>query len=254
MTLLEKATPDKGESGLIMTLFGAPGTGKTSTALTFPSPFMIRTAGEAIPRDAKNSAVSLGLTETPDFLWEQMKALCQDQHDFKSLIVDSSTGLEGMFIRDVIEEDFKMKGGSKRRPINLCLGGYGAGRAAVAAHHARLRKGAEYLRTQRGMHIIFIGHADIERIDPPDSESYSKYSLRLHKESMKPYVDDVDVVGFLRQATILRGEDDERKKAVTSGEIVLTTTLHPAFTSKNRLGIREDIKVVQGENPLAAYL
>lgn len=248
MSILQNATSDGGEQALIVTLFGTPGTGKTSTALTFPKPYMIRTQGEAVPRDAPNKAASMGLTDTPAKLWEQLTALCKDEHDFKTLIVDSATGMEGMFIKDVLDSDPKARG------IAQALGGWGAGRAAVAAQHAKLRKGAEYLRSVRGMHVVFIGHADIERIDPPDSEPYSKYSLRLHKDSMKSYVDDVDVVGFLRQATILRGEEDERKKAITTGDIILTTTLHPAWVSKNRLGIRDDIIVQMGVNPLQEYL
>lgn len=248
MSILKNATNDGGEQALIVTLFGTPGTGKTSTALTFPDPYIFRTQGEAVPRDAVQKGKSLGIIDAPVKLWEQLTALCKDEHSYKTLIIDSVTGLEGMFIKDVLDNDTKARG------INTALGGYGAGRAAVAAQHAKLRKGAEYLRSVRGMHIVFIGHADIERIDPPDSESYSKYSLRLHRESMKSYVDDVDVVGFLRQATILRGEEDERKKAITTGDIILTTTLHPAFVSKNRLGIKDDIVVQMGVNPLQDYI
>ena len=121
------------------------------------------------------------------------------------------------------------------------------------AQHARVRKAAEALRKRRGMHVVFVAHADIVRVDPPDSDGYSLYSLRLDNKSMAPYVDSVDVVGFVKQVMVLLG-DDEAKKAHTTGERTLTTYMTPASVAKNRLGITEDIEFIQGENPLAPYL
>lgn len=247
MSILSKATKDRTE-GLVITLVGTPGTGKTSTAATFPEPFLIRTQGEDVPRDIPNMPDSIGVTDSTESLWSQLTALLQDEHTYKTLIIDSVTGLESLFIQDVLKSDPKARG------INQALGGYGAGPAAVAAQHMRVRKAVELLRTKRGMNTVFVAHADIARIDPPDSEGFNQYTLRLANKSMAPYTDSVDVVGFLRQATILRGDEGETKKAIGTGEIILTSYLNPAFISKNRLGLKDDITVVQGENPLAAYL
>lgn len=246
MSLLDTAASD--EAGpLVCTIVGAAGTGKTSLASTFPKPFMIRTQGERVPDDSPFKPKSLGVTDTAERLWEQMKALIHDQHDFQTAVFDTVTGFEGMFIQAVLESDPKAKG------INQALGGYGAGPAAVAAMHMRVRKGAEILRNKRGMNVVFLAHADISRVDPPDAEGYSQYSLRMSNKSISSYVDQVDLVGFLKQATILVGEDGS-KKAKTTGDISLVTYLTPAFVSKNRLGIRDDLDVKHGENPLAGYL
>lgn len=247
MSLLESAKKVRSE-GLVITLVGAPGTGKTSTAATFPSPFMIRTQGEDVPHDTVNVPDSIGVTDSVKSLWEQLTALLQDEHEYQTLIIDSITGLETLFIQDVLAHDPKSKG------INQALGGWGAGASAVAAQHMRVRKAVEMLRTRRGMNTVFLAHADITRIDPPDSEGYNQYTLRLANKSVAPYVDSVDLVGYLKQATILKGDDDERKRAITTGEIVMTSYLNPAYISKNRLGIKSDITVVQGENPLADYI
>jgi len=247
MSILKKASKER-TNGLIVTLVGSPGTGKTSTAATFPDPFLIRTQGEDVPRDIPTVPDSLGVTDSVEDLWEQLKALLQDEHEYKTLIIDSITGLEQMFIQDILSKDPKAKG------INQALGGYGAGPNAVAANHMRVRKAIELLRERRNMNTVFVAHADIGRIDPPDSEGFNQYTLRLANKSMAPYTDSVDLVGFLRQATILRGEEGESKKAVSTGEIILTTYLNPAFVSKNRLGIKEDILVEQGKNPLENYI
>ena len=244
MSLLDDAVSE--EAGpLICTIVGAAGTGKSS--IPWPKAFMIRTQGERVPDDAPCKPKSLGVTETSDQLWNQLKALLHDQHDFQTLIVDTVTGLESLFTQEVIASDPKARG------LNQALGGYGAGPAAVAAMHMRVRKAAEMLKTKRGMNVVFLAHADISRVDPPDTEGYSQFSLRMSNKSITSYVDQVDLVGFLKQATILTGEEGA-KRAKTTGDISLVCYLTPAFVSKNRLGIKDDLEVKHGENPLAPWL
>lgn len=235
---------------IIATIVGTAGSGKTSLACTFPGPVvMIRTQGEAVPRDlpkAQQPDTFPELTGT-SALWGVFEALRDEDHAYKTLVIDSVTGLEQLFVAEILEQDGKAKG------INQAFGGYGAGPAAVMALHARVRKWAEILRKKKGMYIIFLAHADITRIDPPDSDGYSMHTLRLPAKSMAPYVDNVDLVGFLKQAMILRGEEGS-KKAITTGDRVLVTYMTPATVAKNRLGITEDIDVVKGENPLAPWV
>jgi hypothetical protein len=80
-----------------------------------------------------------------------------------------------------------------------------------------------------------------------------RYTLRLHEKSMPAYVDDVDVVGFLKLETFTTGEGD-RKKAISDGTRVLITYATAANVSKNRFGIAEPINVVQGKNPLIDFI
>lgn len=245
MSILEQASAPK-HKPIIATIVGGPGTGKTSLAATFPKPIILRTQGEDIPRDCPGAPLSIQI-ENSDVLWETLKALLREEHDYQTVVIDSVTGLEQMFIANILEKDKNARG------INQALGGYGAGPNAVSAMHGRVRNSAEYLRARRGVNVLFLAHADIMRIDPPDSDGYSQYTLRLSNKSIAHYVDSVDLVGHLKQRTILRGEDDA-KKAITTGERVLTTYLTPASVSKNRLGITDDIEVEHGVNPLAEFL
>ena len=248
MSLLSGAKKPEKEP-FIGTIVGTPGSGKTSLAAAFPAPFMIRTTGEAIPEDLPKNMVPDTLDEVQKVadLWAQLMALLDEEHDYKTLIIDSVTGLDALFAADIIASDPKARG------LGSALGGYGAGYDALAANHARVRRAAEAIRKRRGMNVVFLAHADITTIDPPDQEAYSLWSLRLHKKSLAPYVDSVSLVGFVRQATILLGEDGS-KKAKTTGERVLTAHMTPSSQAKNRLGITEDIEFIQGENPLAPYL
>lgn len=249
MSILTEAKPPA-RKPLIITLYGPPGAGKTTTALAITQglkPFLIRTVGEGLPRDvpAEQMPVELGETSTPDMLWDQLQALANDDHPHRAVIIDTVGGLETMFVQALLDKE-------PGRNMNQVAGGYGAGRNVVAADHMRVRKIAERIR-ERGIYVIFLAHSDIARIEPPDSDAYTSYQLRLHVKSQSPYVDAVDLVGFVKQATVLRGEEGA-KKAISSGERVLVAQMTPSATTKNRLGITEDIDIVQGVNPLAEYM
>jgi len=81
-----------------------------------------------------------------------------------------------------------------------------------------------------------------------------RYSLRLAEKSLPPYVDDVDVVGFLKLVTYTKGDEGERKKAISTGDRQLIVHASAANISKNRYGITEPLDFVAGENPLAAVI
>ena len=70
---------------------------------------------------------------------------------------------------------------------------------------------------------------------------------------MQPYIDNVDLVGFMRLETYLKG-DGEMKKAFSTGDRQLVCHAMAANVSKNRFGITEPLEVKVGENPLTAYL
>ena len=70
---------------------------------------------------------------------------------------------------------------------------------------------------------------------------------------MAPYIDDVDIVGFLKLETFTTG-DGERKKAISDGSRLLVTYATAANISKNRYNITEDLPVEIGKNPLSEFV
>jgi hypothetical protein len=236
------------DRAVMVTICGDSGTGKTSLAATFPNPIFIRAEDglQAIPLAERPDAFPL-INKASD-LWEQLMALATEDHDYKTVVIDSVTALERLFIADILASDPKAKS------INQALGGYGAGVAAVAAMHQRVRKAAGVLNERKEMHVVFVAHADVETMRLPDSDDYMRYSLRLPPKSLPPYVDDVDVVGFLRLQTATLGEEGERKKAISTGQRELVTYATAANVSKNRFDIEQPLSVAKGENPLVEYV
>jgi AAA domain len=233
---------------VLVTICGDAGMGKTSLAAAFPKPIFIRSEDgmQSIPESQRPSAFPV--IANAKTLWEQLTAVIHEPHDFQTLVIDSVTALERMFIADVMEQDPKAKS------INQALGGYGAGTAAVAAMHQRVRKAAGLANAKRGMHVVFVAHADVETMKLPDVDDYMRYSLRLPAKSQPPYVDDVDVVGFVRLEMFTKGDDGDRKRAISTGDRELIVHATASNVSKNRYGLTDPLPFKAGENPLAAVI
>jgi hypothetical protein len=248
MSLLETISKPT-DRPVICTITGDSGMGKTSLASTFPKPIFIRAEDglQSVPSEIRPDAFPV--IKKVDQLWEQLTALMHEKHEYKTLVIDSITALERLFIQYVIDSDPK-----NPKSINTALGGYGAGLSAVASMHQRVRKAAGLL-ADKGMNIVFIAHADTETIELPDTDPYTRYQLRLGKKSVAPYVDDVDLVGFLKLETFTTtSEGSNKSKAMSDGTRLLVTYATAANVSKNRYGIEEDLVVAKNSNPLIQYI
>jgi len=247
MGFLDKVEKPK-DGPVAITILADAGLGKTTLASTFPNPIFIRAENglSAIPEEHRPFAMDV--LQSTDDLWAQLGELITEDHPFKTLVIDSVTKLETMFGQSVLASD-----SNKPKSLNQAMGGYGAGYAAVAKMHQDVRAAAEELIRNKGMHIVFIAHADLETVDLPDFDPYSRYSLRLNKRSASPYVDDVDVVAFIRQKVFVHGDGD-LKKATSSGARELVCYATASNISKNRFGITEALPFEPGENPLYNFI
>jgi len=244
MSLMETVSTPQ-DRPVMVTICGDSGLGKTSLAATFPKPIFIRAEDGMQSIPAAHRPDAFPVVHDVDGLWAQLKAVIHEPHEYKTLVVDSVTALERLFGEDVLRKDGKAKS------LNQANGGYGAGFAAVGTMHRRVLKAAQLCVEKREMHVVFVAHADTETMKSPDVDDYMRYSLRLNqKYSIAPYVDDVDIVGFLRLETFLRGEDGDRKKAISSGDRELITHATATAVSKNRFGITDPLPVTAGINPL----
>src|SRR5699024_7627506 len=158
------------------------------------------------------------------------------------------TALEPLFILHGMEREPK-----NTRSINQSLGGYGAGLAPVAPMNQRVRKASGTLSARKHMHEVFEAHASTHPVVLPDQDTYRHHRLCLGKRSVAPYVDDSDVVGFLKLQTFTTG-DGERKKAMSDGTRLLVCYATASNVSKNRYGIEDDIVFEPNKNPFAGIL
>lgn len=234
------------DRAVFVTLVGEAGLGKTSLAATFPKPIFIRSEDGLQSIAEADRPDAFPVIQYGEQLWEQLNGLIKDDHDYKTVVIDSVTALERIFIKDVVDSDLK-----KPASINQALGGYGAGLSAVAAMHQRVRKACGALNERKNMNVVFIAHADLEMVELPDADAFNRYSLRLGKKSVAPYTDDVDVVGHIKLQTFVKGDS---KKAISDGSRLLVCHAQASCVSKNRYGIEEELTIEKGKNPLTNYI
>jgi len=234
-----------------VTIFGDAGNGKTSLAATFPKPVFIRAEDglKAVPSATRPDAFPL--LKTAQDLWDQITALIKEDHKYETLVIDSVSKLDVLFTEEIMKTDGKNN-------LAQCAGGYGAGFQVLFGMHQRLRKACQVLQDKKGMNIVFIAHADVDKIEPPDMAGYSKYVMKITSNNKvncaDPYINDVDLVGFVRLQTFAKGDAGEVKKAVSTGARELVCFATASNVSKNRFGITEALPVELGVNPLAGLV
>jgi phage nucleotide-binding protein len=245
---LKSLSKPEGQRPVIMTLFGEGGMGKTTLAAMMPKPVFIRTE-DGTASLAGNDSVSLFpvATKVSD-VFEAIEALASQPHDYKTLVLDSITQLATMIEAEIVAADPKAKS------INQAGGGYGSGYNTASDMHRRVREWAGALAYEKGMNVVFIGHADTETIELPDFDAYARYTIRMHKKSIPHYTDNVDLVGLIRLKTYLTGTGDKKRAVSTADREVLC---HPqsSSVSKNRFGIDKPISFTfDGGNPFINFV
>lgn len=245
---LKSLSKPRADRPIIATLFGDGGMGKTTLAAMFPKPVFIRTEDGTASLVGHDDALLFPLAASSQDVLDGIEALATQDHDRRTLVLDSITQLATMIEAEIVAADPKAKS------INQAGGGYGAGHSAAAEKHRIIREWAGTLAYERGMNVVFIGHADTETLDLPDMDAYARYTVRMHKKSIPHYTDNVDLVGFIRLKTHTRGDGD-KKRAISTGEREIICYPQASNVSKNRFGIAAPIPFdLSGGNPFAQYI
>ena len=249
-----------------ITIVAAPGAGKTSLGALFPNPVFIQAEEgmsvietwpeelrpvifPALPRSNKKEKIS-----TKDALLAQLRSLAQQDHDFKTLVIDSVTSLHSLFEHEVCE-DYEVDN------VADAAGGFHKGYLVVKEMHSEIKTACDYLRNKKGMTVIFLAHSGVQKMkNRPDAEEYSVYSLDMHKDSVPVYVNLVDAVLYLRQEEFVKGGATDKKgittklgKVVQTGDRILVTSGDGRIgyvNAKNRYDLDSEIPMPIGVNPL----
>lgn len=241
-----------------ITLFSEPGMGKTTLASMFPKAIIIRTEDgiESVPQERQPALLPMARTicqvdEQIDWIIDNRK-----EHGRRSIILDSITQYDAMAEKHIVDTDPNMP-----LSINQACGGFGAGVKAVGKIHAGLRQKLE--RANRaGFAVIILAHATTDTVEPPDGDNYSRYNLRLGKHSQAPWIDNVDMVGFICLQKVVRGAVEDKKiskagKAQSDGTRQLVCHATAGNVSKNRYHVDDSIElppVGKWINPLFAII
>jgi hypothetical protein len=213
-------------------LYGPHGVGKGTWASQSPSPIFLDVEGGLDNIDCERTE-RLG---TIDAVSESLTWLLTNDHDYKTIVIDTI---------DWVEQLMHKKIASDERVKTVADIGYGKGYARAVPMWQWIISQLDELRTQKKMSVILLGHAKIERYESPETESYDRYSVDLHKQTcgmVQEWCDEVLFANF-RVFTKKQDESFNRKRSIALGgkERFIRTSESAACLAKNRLDLPEEM-------------
>jgi len=238
MSLLDSLTTGLKKEPRRTVLYGVEGIGKSTFAAQAEKVIFIKT------EDGLNDidTTSFPLCETWDDVENQLSTLCQEDHDFKNLAVDSADWLERLIFEKVAKD-------AKVNSIDEI--GYGKGFGLAVTYWREFLNACNYLRKEKQMGLIILAHSAIEHFESPDVEPYDRYTPALHKKSNPLLREWADEVLFANYKIYTKEAGDgfgkKKYKALDKTDRVLKTTERPSHMAKNRLGLPDELPLVYAE-------
>ena len=209
-------------------IHGDPGVGKTTFAVCAPAPVVIQTEDGLGNLDATAFPVAASF----DDVMAALQSLYTEEHEFKTLVVDSLDWLEPLVWQQVC---------ITHKVASIEALGYGKGYVEALGWWRQFFEGVTALRDARGMTVIMTAHSQIVRVEDPSLPAYDSHDLKLHKRAAALAEEFADVILYAAVQTHTVTEDagfnNKRVRAVTSGERVMHTVGQPAFLAKNRYSL-----------------
>lgn len=223
-------------------IYGPPGIGKTTLASEFPTPVWLQVE-DGVPSDLALN--SFGRLTTYDEVMEAIAALYTEEHQGKTVVLDSLDKLEPLVWAKVCADNNWQ---------TIESPGYGRGYVGTDSYWRDLQEGLNALRRDKGMGVVYIAHSVIETVNDPTTASYSQYNIRLHKRAVGLMQDEVDAIFFLNQDVSLLQNDPKAKagpgtrlRAAGGGNRWVHCTPRPAYIAKNRYGMPDKLEYKKGE-------
>ena len=227
-------------------VYGPAGVGKTTFAAGARNPI-------CLPIEDGLGKIAIDAFPTPGSYQDvraSLDALINEDHDYKTIIVDSLDWLEPMMWKHTCEANSW---------TTIEQPGFGKGYVEALRYWREFLDRLNYLRDAKSMTTILIGHSEIKPFQAPDSEAYDRYIIKLQKAASALVSEHCDVIGFAQfKSSTVKSEERgrTRTRAVGSGERVLYTEERPAYLAKNRYGLPPAMelnwesfaKSIKGEN------
>ena len=248
MSLLERIEKGRSRAPRRTLVYGVHGVGKSTFGAMAERPVFIQTEEGLADIECERFPLAGSLADA----LEALGALYTEEHEYGTVVIDSLDWLERLIWAEVCR---------KRGVETIEDIGYGKGYVFALTCWREVLAGLDALRADRGMGVVLIAHAQIEKFNNPETDAYDRYAPRLHRLASAIVQEWCDEVLFATYRVHTKATDEgfNRKRVVGlgSGERVLRTTERPAHLAKNRLGLPEEIPLdhrvyaayVRGESP-----
>lgn len=234
----------------ILTIFGDGGIGKTTFCANAPNPIFIFTEK------------SLGMLDVPRFTFadedgikryiastfeEVMISLSQlfGEHNFNTVVIDSLDWLEPLIENYLLRQRPTTE---KGRPVrNIKDYGYNTGANFVMEYWQEYFDMIRDLQKKKNMMVIQTAHRAVVKMQPPDSDAYTAYNIKLEGKAREKIIEGSDAVLYTSTKLGLAKEDlgfnQTRNRAVGAGDRYIYTQERPAHEGKNKYKLPYEIPV-----------
>lgn len=227
-----------------------PGFGKTSFAAQFPSPIFLLDRGET----GLETLIDAGqIGEIPHFpevqTWndvlQAVELLINDEHDYKTLVLDTLGGVERLAHEHVCNRDFSGNWGEDG------FLSYHKGYEIALSDWRALLSRLDELRSNRRMRIVGLCHTKIQTFQNPEGPDYDRYEPDMHRKTWGLTHKWADMVLFGNYFTVTKGPEKRKTKAKGGTRRMLYSERTAAWDAKNRHGLPAEIEL--GNSPNEAY-
>jgi len=241
MSLLERIHTGRRHSPPRVLIYGIEGIGKSSLAAQAPSPIFIATEDGLDQIDC----TSFPLAKTFSDVTDALQTLIAERHDFHTVVIDSLDWLERL-AWDVLCEQYGVSS------IEKVDGGYQRGYSHALTHWRKVLADLDTLRRDRGMCVVLLAHAKVEKFEDPEHSAYDRYSPRLHRHVTSLVTEWADAVLFATRKLITKTEEGgfgrKRTRAdglgKDGGDRVLRCVGSPACIAKNRYELPAEMELL----------
>ena len=191
-----------------------------------------------IPAKGEEGADGLNVSAFPtcntlDEIIDALGVLYVNEHEFKTVVLDSSSAIEPLVWQAVCSA-------ANVDSIEAVGGGYGKGYTEAVTRWRQIIEGLDALRNEKGMSSIIIGHVKVKRFDDPAGDSYDTYTWDIHEKAANTLFRWADVILFCNTKVAVRKEDagfgkkTARGIDATGGQRYLFTQKRPAHPGGGR--------------------
>jgi hypothetical protein len=213
-------------------LYGTHGIGKSTFGAMAEDPIFIPTEDGLGDIECESFPLARSLGD----VMAALESLYSGEHGYRTVVIDSLDWLERLIWNEVCEDE---------QAPSIEKIGYAKGYAFAIEKWRTVLGALDALRGDRGMTVIVIAHAKIEKFENPETVPYDRYSPRLHKLASALVQEWADEVLFATYKVLTVKVDEAFNKArhngVGTGERIIRTVERPAHVAKNRLNLPEEL-------------
>ncbi|MFA5767335.1 MAG: ATP-binding protein [Candidatus Paceibacterota bacterium] len=126
-------------------------------------------------------------------------SLATEAHDFGTAVIDSASAFEPLVWSEVCTQN-------KAESIEDVKGGYGKGYVETLPIWRDITERLDYLRNEKNMSSIIIGHVKVKRFDDPAGPSYDQYQFDINDKAANLLYRWADVILFCNTKVVVKAE------------------------------------------------